>query len=131
MKRGHYVLAAGLGAAALAGAAYLLRRNGMGSPAMAPADRGVTMIDGAGGDPLPAATGREWADNNDPLGGPIHALTDSEARNVRYRAKAAEGGKATSREREGMYHDPSGAGEAGSMSDRNGREDQAPIGRIK
>lgn len=129
MKRGHYVLAAvGLGAAALAATALLQRRR-EAVPATGPVR--LTLIDGASGDPLPAATGREEADRHDPLGGPIHTLTDSEARHVRYRAKAAAGGKATSREREGMYHDPTGAGEAGSMSDRNGREDQAPIGRIR
>jgi hypothetical protein len=134
MKRGHYVLAgmATAGAAAFAATAYLRRQQGRRSGN----DGGVTVpraavevFDGSDtGTVAPVAAGRP--ETHDPLGGKRHYLSATEAQEARYRAKLGPGGKATSREREQMYHEPTD-GRSGSMSDLNGREDQAPIGRIK
>lgn len=62
----------------------------------------------------------------DPLG-EAHQLPAAEAKYVRAAQRHVRG-KNTSREREAMFDDLRGVGEAGSMGGKHGREDQNAIG---
>ena len=127
MKR---LLAAALGLGALCTVALLRRGRGAGGRAGNTDNAGAGDVENTGTDPRvsrsdrgaglsehedapPLATGR--AEGHDVLGA-AHALSPAEAQAARAAARHVAG-KNTSQEREGMFDDLNGVGEAGSMGE--------------